>query len=472
MIGNRQMSRRMMLRGLGVAMGLPVLDAMLPAGGLIRTAEAATGPAAAGTLAGKAAVAPVRSCFVFIPNGVNVDNWFPKTEGAAFELPPTLAPLAKLKGDLSVFSGLALDGAKAHGDGPGDHARSAAAFLTGAHPYKTKGKDIKLGVSVDQFLAQKIGDRTRLPSLELGLDRARTAGDCDSGYSCAYVTNISWRNENTPVPKETDPGALFDRLFGSNSGTSKEALEAQAKRMRLRKSVLDFVTEDTKRLERQVGTADRQKLDEFTTSIREVEKRVESARAAAAAGASQAVAKPDMARPDGVPPNFAEHYKLMADLLVLAWRMDVTRVSTLMVARDGSNTTYRELGVTEGHHTVSHHGRDEAKIAAIKKIDLYHMEQFAYFVQKLKETKEGNGSMLDNSMVMLGSGISDGDRHNHNELPILMAGRGGGAVKPGRHTRYPRETPLCNLYVSMLGAMGVKGTSFGDSTGPLAGLNG
>jgi hypothetical protein len=460
-----------MLRGLGVAMGLPLLDAMLPSGGLIQTAQAATGPAAAGGIAGRAAVAPVRSCFVFIPNGVNVDNWFPKAEGAAFELPPTLAPLAKLKSDISVLSGLALDGAKAHGDGPGDHARSAAAFLTGAHPYKTKGKDIKLGVSVDQFLAEKVGDRTRLPSLEVGLDRAQTAGDCDSGYSCAYVTNISWRNDTTPVPKEVDPGALFDRLFGNNNGTSKEALEAQAKRLRLRKSVLDFVSEDTRRLERQVGAADKQKLDEFTTSIREVEKRVESARTAAAAGAQQAI-KPDMARPDGTPKDFAEHYKLMADLLVLAWRMDLTRVSTLMVARDGSNKTYRELGLTEGHHTCSHHGKDEAKIAAIKKIDLFHMEQFAYFVQKLKETKEGNGSMLDNSMVMLGSGISDGDRHNHNELPVLVAGRGGGAIKPGRHTRYPRETPLCNLYVSMLGAMGVKTTSFGDSTGPLTGLNG
>ena len=484
MSGKSPISRRTMLRGLGTAVALPFLDAMLPAGGLIRAAEAAgvTGGAGAAA-AGKAAVAPLRMCMMFMPNGMNYAEWTPSGEGKTWELSKTLSPLAKVKNDVMVLSGLALDNARAKGDGPGDHARSAAAFLTGAHPFKTAGKDIKVGVSVDQYAAQKIGSHTRLPSLELGLDKTRTAGNCDSGYSCAYVSNISWRSENQPVPHEVDPAALFDRLFGAGGSPGgsttpaedREAQIARAKRMQFRKSVLDFVTEDSRRLQKQLGRADQDKLDEFTTSIREIEKRVESARAAAAGAATAEAAKPakpDMARPDGIPGEFSEHMKLMCDLMVLAWRMDITRVSTLMVARDGSDRTFPEIGVTEGHHALSHHGGDKGKVEQIRKIDQYHMQQVAYFIEKLKATPEGNGSMLDNCMVMVGAGISDGNRHDHDNLPILLAGKAGGHFAPGRHVRYAKNTPLCNLYVSMLNAAGAPTANFGDSTGPLTGLNG
>ena len=462
MSGNGMISRRTMLRGLGVGMALPMLDSMIPANGLARAAAGAVGGAG-----GAAAKAPVRSCFMFLPNGVAYDDWAPTGEGAAYELSKTLAPLKTVKDDLMVLSGLALDGAKAKGDGGGDHARSAAAFLTGAHPVKTAGKDIRLGISVDQLAAQQVGDRTRFASLELGLDKTQEAGNCDSGYSCAYVTNISWRNENTPVPKEVDPGALFDRLFGTGPGSQQK--EQVARRQLYRKSILDFVTDDSKRLNRLLGAGDKRKFDEFTNSIREIEKRIESAKLAEAKYRTMA---PPMERPDGIPGTTEAHMKLMCDLLVLAFQMDVTRISSVMVAREGSNRRYTDLGISEGHHALSHHGRKKEKLEQIQKIDAFHVRQFAYFLEKMKSVKEGAGTLLDNSMVMIGSGISDGNRHSHVNLPVLLAGRAGGAIKPGRHVVYPKDTPLCNLYASMLDNMGVKADRFGDSTGRLPGLNG
>jgi hypothetical protein len=446
-----------MLRGLGVAVGLPFLDAMVP-GTVFNAAQAA-----GATATGAAAVAPTRMAFFFIPNGVNIPYWTPTKEGFDFDLTPTLTPLKAVKNDCMVLSGLTLDNARAKGDGPGDHARSAAAFLTGAHPYKTSGANIKLGVSVDQVAAGKIGTQTRLPSLELGLDKTQTAGNCDSGYSCAYTSNISWRSESTPVPKEVDPASLFDRLFGA--GNDKAAAESRAKRAMYRRSILDYVADDAKRLDRQLGKADQQKMDEFETSVREIEKRISMMQKQ-----EREQKAPDMARPDGIPTDMTDHMRLMTDLLVLAWQMDITRISTVMVARDGSDRHYRWLNITEGHHTSSHHGGNAQKIEAVRKIDKYHMEQFAYFLQKLKSVKEGNGTLLDHSMVMLGSGISDGDRHNHDELPIVLAGRGGGFMKPGRHIRFPRNTPLCNLYLTMLETMGVKEQRFGDSNGKLSTL--
>ena len=456
-------SRRTLLRGVGASIALPLLDAMLP-GGL---AEAATAlPAIAGKAAGKAAI-PTRMAFIFIPNGVNVTEWFPPKGGTgaeALELTPTLVPLKAVKSQISMLTGLTLDGAMAHGDGPGDHARSAAAFLTGAHPYKTAGKDIHLGVSVDQFAAQKVGDRTRFPSLELGLDKTQTVGNCDSGYSCAYVSNIAWRTDTSPVPKEVDPGSAFDRLFGPQTGGDATP-EVSQKRLKDRKSVLDYVLDDTHRLNNRLGKSDQMKLDEFTTSIREVETRVEAARAN-----NVVLAKPDMARPDGIPEKLSEHMDLMYDLMALAFRMDVTRIGTYMIARDGSDRSFNELGISEGHHSLSHHGHSPDKLAALKKIDYFHMQHFARFLEKLQDTKEGTGTLLDHSMIMLGSGISDGDRHNHNDLPVLLAGKGGGAIKPGRNVKYADGTPLCNLYLSMLEAMGVKADRFGDSSGTLRGL--
>jgi hypothetical protein len=411
---------------------------------------------------GKSAV-PTRMAFVFIPNGVNVSEWFPKNTTGPIELTPTLAPLKAVKDQVSLLTGLTLDGAMAHGDGAGDHARSAAAFLTGAHPYKTAGKDIHLGVSVDQFAAQKIGDRTRFPSLELGLDRDRTVGNCDSGYSCAYVSNIAWRSATSPVPKEVDPSAVFDRLFGT--GGEGAAPELNQKRLAERKSVLDYVLDDTRRLNSRLGKSDQQKLDEFTTSIRDVEKRVDSAQAR-----NGQQTKPDMPRPDGIPEKLADHMDLMYDMMALAFRMDVTRISSFMIAHDGSNRTFKDLGISEGHHSLSHHGHAPEKLAALKKIDHFHMTRFAAFLEKLQQTKEGQGTLLDHCMIMLGSGISDGDRHNHNNLPVLLAGKGGGAIKPGRMHEFSDGTPLCNLYLSMLDAMDVKTDRFGDSSEKLRGL--
>jgi hypothetical protein len=446
MIGKR-ISRRTVLRGLGVSVALPWLDAMAPA---------ISSVAGAATTAAKAA-APTRMGFFFLPNGMWMPNFTPAAVGALTELPASLAAFKAIKDDMLVMSGLTLDGAFAHGDGGGDHARSAAAYLTGAHPVKTAGKDIKAGVSVDQAAAEKIGGRTRMPSLELGLDKGTLAGNCDSGYSCAYVNNISWRSDNTPMPKEVDPGAVFDRLFGS---------EQERQKLRYRQSILDAVADDTASLNRQLGKSDQHKLDEFTTSLREIETRIEKSRQESNGNFKQ----PDMHRPDGVPGDITEHMKLMCDMMVLAFQMDITRISTFMVARDGSDRLYRNLGVTEGHHTSSHHGRDSKKIDAIQKIDLYHMQQIAYFLEKLKSIKEGDGTLLDHSMIMVGAGIGDGDRHNHDELPVFVAGKANGAITPGRHVRYPRREPLCNLYLSMLDIMGVKQQRFGDSSRLLEGL--
>src|SRR5688572_15922916 len=338
----RPLSRRTMLRGLGATMALPLLDAMVPAtrGAMALAGEAASAAGVAGS--------PLRTAMFFLPNGMCMGDWTPAKEGAGFELPATLKPLEAVRDQVTVLSGLALDNARAKGDGPGDHARSAAAFLTGAHPYKTAGADIKLGVSVDQVVAKKVGSQTRLPSLELGLERGALAGNCDSGYACAYVSNVSWSSETTPVPKEVNPAAVFGRLFGS--ADERAAAEGRAKRLRYRKSVLDLVADDAKRLSRDLGKNDQRKLDEFATSVREIEKRVERDRVQQETQKEQAKL-PDMKEPEGVPDDVGEHFRLMADMLVLAFQMDLTRVSTFMVASDGSDRTFRHLDISEGHHT-------------------------------------------------------------------------------------------------------------------------
>ena len=461
-------SRRTMLRGLGATVALPMLDAMTGGRAAAFAADAVATGASGAAASATSAAGPLRMAMFFLPNGMSMKEWTPGTEGPLTDLPATLKPLEAVREQVTVLSGLACDNARAKGDGPGDHARSAAAFLTGAHPYKTAGADIKLGVSADQVAAKTLGAHTRLPSLELGLERGALAGNCDSGYACAYVSNISWSSDTTPVPKEVNPSAVFERLFGS--ANEREAAEGRAKRLRYRKSILDAVAEDARRLSRDLGKNDQRKLDEFTTSVREIEKRVERDREQQALLKSQTKV-PDVKLPDEIPDDAQEHFRLMADMLVLAFQMDLTRVSTFMVASDGSDRVYRSLGVSEGHHTLSHHGRNKDKLAQIQKIDQFHVEQFAYFLKKLAEVKEGDGrSILDNSMVLFGCGIGDGDRHNHNDLPVLLAGKGGGTITPGRHVKYEQNTPLCNLYVSMLDRAGVKVDRFGDSTGPLAKL--
>jgi hypothetical protein len=426
---------------------LPLLESMIPSTALASSAAAKV-------------KAPVRLAFIYSPNGVIMSDWRPVGTGDKYELPATLAPLAKVKQHFNVLTGLAHDNARSKGDGPGDHARSSAAFLTGAHPRKTSGSDIRLGVSIDQFAAQRIGEDTRLPSLELTCDRGRTAGNCDSGYSCAYQSNLSWRDETTPVPAELDPAQVFNRLFGSGDLSP----QAMAARMARRKSVLDLVAEDARQLNRQLGKTDQRKLDEFSTSVREIEKRIEKNLADARTGKSPAAA---LARPQGIPREYGQHIRLMYDLLAMAFQTDQTRIAAFMLARDGSNKNFPEIGVTEGHHELSHHREEKDKINSLKKIDRFYITQFAYFLEKMASIREGDGSLLDHSMIVLGSAISDANRHTHHDLPVILAGRGGGTITPGRHLVYSQDTPMCNLYLNLLDRMGIREDRFGDSSGRL-----
>lgn len=443
-----RLNRRTVLKGLGTALALPLFDAMIPL-----RARAATGAAL---------TPPRRMAFIFVPNGVHMPDWTPETDGADFELPKILAPLAQVKDQLLVFTNLAQQKAFPNGDGPGDHARALATFLTGCQAYKTNGANIRVGTSVDQVAAQQIGHRTKFPSLELGLDKGAQSGNCDSGYSCAYSSNVSWRSPTQPVPKEIDPRVVFERLFGSASG--KETAESRALRQKQQKSILDFVREDASALQRQLGGADQQKLDEYLTAVREVEQRITRSE-------GEAIRElPKFEQPDGIPKAHEEHMRLMCDLLVLAFQADLTRVSTFMFANAGSNRSYAFIDVPEGHHDLSHHGNDKKKQAKISKINQFHTRQLAYLVEKMKGVKEGDGTMLDHSMVAYGSGIGDGNAHNHDKLPVLLVGGGGGTLRTGRHIRYDKQTPLNNLWLSMLDRMDARTDHLGDSTGRLEDL--
>ncbi len=446
MIDGGRISRRTLLRGAGTVMALPFLEAMLPR-------------ALAGAVEGKP---PRRMAFLYIPNGAYMPDWTPSSEGSDFELPPILQPMASLKDDLLVLSGLTCDKARANGDGGGDHARASSAFLTGCQARKTAGANFRSGISADQVAAKRLGDQTRLPSLELGIERYRGSGNCDSGYSCVYEHTIAWRSPTSPLPNEVDPRLIFDRLFAERPNDP-----TRLKRNRLRSSVLDAVLEDAKGLENKLGGTDRRKLDQYLSCVRELELRI------ARAETLPPVQPPeDATRPSGMPAELSEHIRLMCDLMVLAFQTDVTRVITCMFAREGSEQKYRMIGVNEGHHELTHHRNDPAKIEKVKKINTYHMEQFAYLIGKLKSVHEGDGTLLDNCMVAYGSGNSDGNRHTHEELPILLAGKGGGSLKTGRHLRFPRETPVNNLWLSMLDRMGAPTESLGDSTrGVLQGLS-
>ena len=448
----KPISRRTILKGLGTTIALPWLEAMAP---LVSRAASA---------AGQAPAAPRRMAFFYVPNGVHMPDWTPTAEGPGFAPPEILRPLAPFQDDLLVLTGLTQDGARAHGDGGGDHARSLASFLTGTHPLKTAGFGIKAGVSVDQYAAAKLGKATRFPSIELGIDRGAQAGNCDSGYSCAYSSNISWRSESTPMAKEINPQLVFERLFAGQ--LSNETAEAKAKREKYRKSVLDFVLEDARQLRGKLGQVDRRKVDEYLSSVRELESRLSRVDKAST------VDLKGVRQPTGIPGDNREHIRLMFDVLALAFQTDSTRIATFVYANEGSTKSYKFLGVPEGHHDLSHHGKDAEKQAKIKKINIYHIEQFAYFLEKLRSTREGEGTVLDHSMIVYGSGISDGDRHNHDDLPILVAGKGGGTIKGGRHLAYPKNTPLNNLYLSMLDRVGLPTKALGDSTGALPKLEG
>ncbi len=445
-------SRRAALRGLGLSLGLPLLPSLATKS--VRAASAETSNI------------PRRMAFIFVPNGVHVPDWTPQQTGFGYELPFTLQPLAGVRESVSVLSGLTHDRGRANGDGAGDHARSASVFLTGSQPRKTDGANIRSGISVDQIGAQKLGHLTRFPSLELGCERGQGAGNCDSGYSCAYSSNISWASSSMPVGKEVDPRLAFERLFAGGKKSDVDA--SQGQRLALRRSILDYVADDAKTLQTKLSGNDQRKMDEYLTSVREIERRVERSRLSNdAVLPNHGIEYPV---PQGVPSDYAEHMRLMCDMVVLAFQTDSTRIATLMFANAGSNRPYKNLDVPDGHHELSHHGGDARKHAKIRKINQFHIAQLAYLLQRLRSIPEGDGTLLDHSMICYGSGLSDGDRHNHDNLPLLLCGGGGGEITSGRHIRYEGETPVCNLFLSMLDIMGAPTDWMGDSTGRLSGL--
>ncbi len=445
MIAGLRVSRRTMLRGVGTVVALPFLDAMMP-GAL--TAPAASRP-------------PRRMAVLYVPNGAHMPDWTPKTEGAGFDLPAILQPLAPFRDDLLILSELTCDKGRPHGDGGGDHARASSAFLTGCQARKTAGANFRSGVSADQVAASRLGERTRLPSLELGIERYRGTGNCDSGYSCVYEHTISWRSPTSPLPNEVDPRLVFERLFAERPNDPD-----RLKRNRLRASVLDAVMEDARGLNNRLGGADRQKLDQYLSCVRELELRIARAETLPPVQPPAGAVKPQQA-----PADLAEHFRLMCDLMVLAFQTDVTRIITCMFGREGSEQKYRMVGISEGHHELTHHRNNPEKIAKVRTINTYHIQQFAYLLGKLKSIPDGEGNLLDNCIIAYGSGNSDGNRHTHENLPILLAGKGGGSLKTGRHIRYPRETPVNNLWLAMLDRMGAPTESLGDSTGVLTGLS-
>ncbi|HUQ95478.1 MAG TPA: DUF1552 domain-containing protein [Bryobacteraceae bacterium] len=447
-ISRKSLSRRALLRGFGTAVALPFLDAMSPA--LAAPARSGANPIP-------------RMAFLYVPNGIIMKDWTPSADGRNFEFPRTLKPVEAFRERLLVLSGLDHYNGQSLGDGAGDHARAGATWLTGVHPKKTQGADILAGISADQVAAREIGRQTTLPSLELALEDSRMVGNCDSGYSCAYSNTISWSSPTTPLPPEINPRAVFERLFGDGETTDPAVRAQMAQQDR---SILDFVRDDATRLGLGLGTSDRRKLSEYLDSVREIERRIQKVEAQ-----TSAAALPSIDRPSGIPPTFEEHIKLMFDLMTVAFQADMTRVVTFMIGREGGNRTYRSIGVPDAHHGLSHHFNDAAKIERLQKIDQHHVEMVSYFLTRLKETKDGEGTLLDHSMVVFGSSLSDGNRHQHDDLPTLLAGGGAGKIHGGRHIRYKQGTPMTNLYLTMLDVAGVKPEKIGDSTGKVEHLS-
>jgi len=434
-ITRRHIPRRAFLRGTGAAIALPLLDAMIPT--LSRAA---------------AAKPPVRMAFMYAPNGIIMDAWTPKTQGPDIEFPRILKSLEPFREDLLVLTGLA----HRTGDGAaGDHTRASATYLTGVGPKRTTSADVEVGISVDQVAARAIGGRTRLASLELGCEASRAVGSCDAGYSCAYINSMSWRGPSTPNPPETNPRLVFERLFGSLATDPDPA--ARARMDEDRRSVLDSVNERTRSLIAELGPGDRRKIDEYLTSLREIEKRIYTL-------GNDVGAAPGIEKPGVVPPGFVQHARLMNDLLLIAFQADITRVATLIYSKESSTRSYPELGFSDPHHPLTHHRNSPELIEKVTKINCHHLEQFADFVRKAKAIREADGTLLDHSMLVYGSSISDGNSHVHENLPAVMAGRGDGTLKPGRHVVYS-ETPMTNLFLAMLERMGVETEKLGDSTG-------
>jgi hypothetical protein len=454
---NKTLPRRTFLRGLGTAVALPVLDSMFPA----FTSRAS---------AWQRAKAPVRLGYVYTPNGIigcsdkspKKFMWTPTAAGANFPFSPTMKSLEPFRENLVVFSGLAQVTGRALGDGPGDHARATATWLTGVHPYKTGGADFKLGVSADQIAAQEFGKQTQLASLELALEQPLLAGNCDSGYTCAYMS-MSWRGETSPLPGEINPRAVFERLFGDGESTSAADRKA---RLESQKSVLDYVTSTLTRLEGSLGAGDKRKLDEYLEAVRDIERRIQRAEEQ-----NVLMQLPHMDRPSAIPDDYLQYCQLMMDLQVIAWQTDMTRVTSFTMGRDGSNRAYREIGISDGHHSISHHQQDPERVERLIKIDELHTSLFGYLMKKLSETSDGDGTLVDHSLVVFGSSLSESNIHTHDDLPIVLGGNANGQVKGNRHIVYPKETPLNNLFLNMFDLAGVPHVAgFGDSTGRLTDL--
>ena len=443
-VSRKALDRRTFLRGAGTAIALPFLDAMVPA-----------------FSRASAAKPPVRMGFVYVPNGIIPEAWNPDYTGPIASLPRILKPLEPFKQDILLLRHLTANAGRAWQDGAGDHGRCCGAYLTGVHVKKTL-TDIHSGVSCDQLVANQIGSQTRFPSLEIGIEDARQAGNCDSGYSCAYTNNLAWKSPSQPLPPILNPRALFERLFGSGEVLTPEA---RARQNFLDRSIVDFALADTKRLESGLGAGDRRKLDEYLSSVREIERQIDRAEK------DDSRIDPHMDKPFGIPADFGEHFKLMSDMMTVALQTDMTRVFTFIVTREGTSRPYREIGISDGHHPLTHHRNQPDLIEKVTQVNTYHVKQLAAWVEKLKSIREGDGTLLDNLQMSYGASLADGNRHTHEDLPTVIVGRAGNRIKPGRIVAYQKETPQCNLFLTMMDNMGVRMEQFGDSTGRLAGVD-
>jgi Protein of unknown function (DUF1552) len=450
LITKMALPRRTFLRGIGAAVALPFLDAMVPA----LSAQAKNAPTAR------------RVGFVYTPNGATMAAWTPKGDGPMLdELSPSLSALTPLRDHVLVPTGLSQRQAESWGNGNGEHSRGQTVWLSGVHPKRTEGADVRNSTTVDQIAAQVIGTDTRLMSIEMALEQNYLVGNCDNGYSCVYWNTISWRTPTTPLPMEVNPRIVFERMFGDGGSPSQRLAQVREDR-----SILDSVKDAVAGLERRLGAGDRVKVAEYLDSMREIERRIQVAEHQSG---ESLIALPD--RPIGVPENYDEHAKLMFDLAALAFQADITRVFTLLLGREQTNRPYPFIGVPEAHHAISHHQNDPQKLAKCAKINAYHIELLARFAEKLKAIPDGDGTLLDNSMILQGSGLSNSDQHSHIDLPLVMVGGGGGRLKGGRHLRFPKDTPMNNLHLAMLEKVGVPVEKLGDSTGridlaPLAGV--
>jgi hypothetical protein len=441
-ITSKPMARRTLLRGAGTMMALPFLEAMVSSAKAAEVGQAAR----------------KRLQVIYTPNGMMMENWTPAASGDGFAYSTIMKPLEPFRSKISVFTGLSHVQAEALGDGAGDHGRCCGGYLTGIHVKKTEGADITSGISMDQLVAKEFGDKTQIPSLELGLEPPSLVGSCDSGYSCAYTNTLSWSSPSTPLPVTINPREVFERLFGDGDSLDAKSRLAQLRRQA---SILDFVAADAKRMSSRLGASDKQKLDEYLQSVRDIEKRIQKVEK----GGTNAVALPAYSKPAGVPDGFEDHAHMMIDLQVLAMQADMTRVCTFMIGREVSGRSYPEIGVPDAHHPLSHHGGDPEKIAKLTKINTLHMEQVAYYLKRISETKDGDKPLIASTMVLAGASLADPNRHDHRSLPVIVA---GGLIKGDRHVTVDKDTPMTNMMLAMMDTLGVHADKLGDSTGRLS----